>query len=177
MYGCLSYFSTHLPTDEEIDNCRWVTFTSDAEWEPYSEVFGDAERAMVSHTLHPDPCHPHYDHNGDELDGRQINALNSVSVYPCLDPSLCTFDLSLHRSIAATSSKEHRSNVPIDTLARRWGTSINNAADTLKKTTQWTSLPRRTPDSALPDTAEATGEPIPSYKNVYRYILQRQDVS
>jgi hypothetical protein len=58
MYGCLPYFSTHLPTDKEIYNCRWVTFTSDAEWEPYSEVFGDAERAMVSHTLHPDPCHP-----------------------------------------------------------------------------------------------------------------------
>jgi hypothetical protein len=93
---------------------------------------------MVSHTLHPDPCHPHHDHNGDELDGRQIYALKSISVYLRLDPSLCTFDLFLHRSIAATStSKEHRSNVPIDImLTWRWGASINNVADTLKKTTQ-----------------------------------------
>jgi hypothetical protein len=88
MFGCLSYFSTRLPSDDEIENCRWVTFKSDAEWETYSEHFADAERAMVSHQNDLDPCHPHFDQKGQLLDGRQINALESVTAYPCLDPSL-----------------------------------------------------------------------------------------
>jgi hypothetical protein len=91
---------------------------------------------MVSHQQYPDPCHPHYDQNGDELDGRQISALARVAAYKYLEPSLDTFDLTLQRSIATTSSKEHRSTVPVETLARRWGTSVHNSVDTLKKTTQ-----------------------------------------
>jgi hypothetical protein len=37
---------------------------------------------------------------------------------------------------AATNSNIHQANIPFETLARRWGTSINTAERTLKQTTQ-----------------------------------------
>lgn len=40
------------------------------------------------------------------------------------------------RNVAATSSKEHRSTVDAAKLARRWGTNLEVAAQTLKVTTQ-----------------------------------------
>jgi hypothetical protein len=42
-----------------------------------------------------------------------------------------------HSTAGATSSKEHRSSVPAETLAQRWGTSVDIAArTTLEITTQ-----------------------------------------
>jgi hypothetical protein len=41
-----------------------------------------------------------------------------------------------HRTLGATSSKEHRSSVSPELLAQRWGTSIDIASKTLKVTTQ-----------------------------------------
>jgi hypothetical protein len=38
LHGCISYFSTRLPTSDEINRCLWVSFTSDADWEPYSDL-------------------------------------------------------------------------------------------------------------------------------------------
>jgi hypothetical protein len=86
--------------------------------------------------MYPDPIHPHYDHEGNRLDGRTFISLNTVDAYTP-DPSLETIDITYqHRSIGATSSKEHRSSVSNDVLARRWGNSINNAGETMKVTTQ-----------------------------------------
>jgi hypothetical protein len=136
LHGCISYFSTRLPTQEEIDTCQWLTFTSDAEWKPYDNCFKEAEQAMINHHRYPDSCHPHFDRDGNELDGRQFKALTTIKSLLEHDPSFCTLDFTLHHSIGATSSREHRSNVPPDVLARRWGTSISNAADTTMKTVQ-----------------------------------------
>lgn len=46
------------------------------------------------------------------------------------------FTASEKRGVYATSSKDHRSNVTPETLAQRWGTSIDIASKTLKVTTQ-----------------------------------------
>jgi hypothetical protein len=112
--------------------------TSDREWNPYSEHFNQAERAMINHHRYPDPRHIHFNSNGESIDGRSFGAVyihrdtttttmqDSKSV--AIDPSLCTFDytydLTQRREVSATSSKEHRSIVPPATLARRWGTSV-----------------------------------------------------
>ena len=53
-----------------------------------------------------------------------------------IDPVMDTFDSAFQRFIGATSSTEHRSSIPVDTLARRWGTSINIAKQTLESTFQ-----------------------------------------
>jgi hypothetical protein len=135
MHGCISYFITRLPTDEEIDNCRWITFTSDAEWQPYSDHFKQAERAAKNYHRYPDPTHLHFDHNGDQLDGRYIRSVQT-SLDPNIDPYLNTFERSYNRFLYATSSTVHRTNVPIEVLARRWGTTLNTAERTLTQTTQ-----------------------------------------
>jgi hypothetical protein len=53
-----------------------------------------------------------------------------------IDPACFTFNHTFDRFMAATSSTIHQANIPIETLARRWGTSINTAERTLKQTTQ-----------------------------------------
>jgi hypothetical protein len=117
--------------------CRWITFTSDADWKPYDDHFKDVETAMINHHVYPDPIHPHYDMEGNRLDGRTFKTLNTIAAYMPLYPSIDTFDLTYqHRHISATSSKDHRSTVSHDVLARRWGTSVNNAGETMKVTTQ-----------------------------------------
>ena len=134
LHGCISYFSTRLPTESEINNCRWITFTSDDDWYPYSDEFIEAERAMVNRNRYPDPTHPHYDQNGKLLDGRSIHSVTTIDT--TIDPSLCTFDYSYERMIHATSSTEHRSTVPPNVLAKRWGTSLTIAEQTVKTTWQ-----------------------------------------
>jgi hypothetical protein len=45
MHGCISYFASRLPTDEELATCRRITFTSELEWDPYSPTFAQEEEA------------------------------------------------------------------------------------------------------------------------------------
>jgi Reverse transcriptase (RNA-dependent DNA polymerase) len=147
MHGCISYFGTRLPTADDLQSSRWITFTSEAEWNPYSSDFTEAEQAMVHHSRYHDPRHLHFNADGAPMDGRSFGAVYMHHSTPTVDnhdvpvdPSLCTFDytynLTATRHIHATSSKEHRSGVPPEILARRWGTSVTTAAATLAKTTQ-----------------------------------------
>jgi hypothetical protein len=73
-----SYF-TRLPTEEEKAVCCWITFTSDADWKPYDDHFKDVETAMINHHVYPDPIHPHYDMEGNRLDGRTFKTLNTIA--------------------------------------------------------------------------------------------------
>mmetsp|Transcript_2147 Transcript_2147/g.3294 ORF Transcript_2147/g.3294 Transcript_2147/m.3294 type:complete len:1178 (+) Transcript_2147:1032-4565(+) len=43
LHGCISYFSTRIPTDREMQSCRFIYMTEDSTWEPYSDHFGKAE--------------------------------------------------------------------------------------------------------------------------------------
>ena len=43
LHGCISYFSSRLPTDSEMERCRYVYMTEDATWNPYSDSFKQAE--------------------------------------------------------------------------------------------------------------------------------------
>jgi hypothetical protein len=40
---------TQLPSDKEINQCWWITFTSDAEWQPYSDHFSKADKAAKNY--------------------------------------------------------------------------------------------------------------------------------
>jgi hypothetical protein len=52
-----------------------------------------------------------------------------------IDPAYFTFSHTFDRFMAASSSTIQQTNIPIETLAGRWGTSINTAERTLKQTT------------------------------------------
>ena len=47
MHGCISYFASRLPTDEELATCRCITFTSELEWDLYSPAFAQEEEAYA----------------------------------------------------------------------------------------------------------------------------------
>jgi hypothetical protein len=184
LHGCISYFPSRLPNNAELNSCRWVTFTSDAEWQPLSEHFNEAERAMKSHHRYMDPRHLHYDRHGEELDGRNIGAftrLNNNLIENCL-PNLCLYDfdealVTYERQVMATSSNVHRSNIPIEILAKRWGTSVATATDTLQKNNStWHSILTGSVTSAFPYSSKAIAKQIPEYNDVYRYILQRKGI-
>ena len=72
MKGSTSYFSSRLPTDEEKRNSRWVTFTSEKEWDPSSEKFKQSEDAMRNHHGMKSLRHEQYDSKGRDLDGRKL---------------------------------------------------------------------------------------------------------
>jgi hypothetical protein len=85
----------------------------------------------------------HFDWSGQELDSSNIHATTSIDNYPYTEPSpyLSTFDkvpvYQTHKEqIMATSSSVHRTNIPIDVLARGWGPSITTSKATLDSTTQ-----------------------------------------
>jgi hypothetical protein len=44
MRGVISCLPVRLPTAQEIESCRWITLTSDMEWDPHSEEFENNER-------------------------------------------------------------------------------------------------------------------------------------
>ena len=47
MHGCISYFASRLPTDEELASCRRIVLTSEQEWDPYSPTFAQEEEAYT----------------------------------------------------------------------------------------------------------------------------------
>jgi hypothetical protein len=52
--GVISGFPTRTPTLEEIENCKWLTLTSELEWDPHSLDFAARERQINdSSTLKP----------------------------------------------------------------------------------------------------------------------------
>eukprot|EP00934_Nitzschia_sp_Nitz4_P002319 Nitzschia sp. Nitz4//scaffold471_size5685//193//5616//NITZ4_009210-RA/size5685-processed-gene-0.1-mRNA-1//1//CDS//3329552692//2319//frame0 len=143
LHGCISHFVTRLPTTEEKQNCRWITLTSDREWKPYSEEFALAEAAAVGHFTDPyqQVNRSTVDNMGKLVDptgnNRYVSAITTATVShqdDFMDDVL--LDNLDARIICATSSKERRSSVTHDTLARRWGTSIYMAEQAMKATTQ-----------------------------------------
>ena len=44
LHGCISYFPTRLPTPQELNDCRYIELSSEQEWNPYSDRFGEQER-------------------------------------------------------------------------------------------------------------------------------------
>ena len=153
MHGCLSYFPSRLPTNTELETCRWVYMSGEGEWDPYSEHFAAAESATRSHLVeHPryaPPTQSTYDAAGAILDGRFIGAVarheaavaeSSIFATDSMDMLIGSIPLESttagNRYIGATSSRTHRSSVDAAELARRWGTSLSTAETTLKTTTQ-----------------------------------------
>jgi hypothetical protein len=47
LHGCISYFSTRLPTENELERCHYIYMTEDSTWDPYSDMFRQAEKPFV----------------------------------------------------------------------------------------------------------------------------------
>jgi hypothetical protein len=105
LHGCISYFASRLPTDDELRDCEHVVFTSAAPWDPYSQTFAAEERAYQS-LAEKVTIGEVYDRHGDQV-----------------------------HQVSHTSSTNRRSKVDPVTLARLWGTSVSTASSTLNLST------------------------------------------
>jgi len=75
MHGCISYFSSWIPSKEEINTSRHVVFTSEKPWDPYVQSFAEQECAYGSH---PDTSkHRHFATNGDNVHAQTISGTSS----------------------------------------------------------------------------------------------------
>ena len=77
--GHMPYFNTRLPTEEDKEpgRCRWINFTSEREWEPYSDHFQQSEDATTAY--YSDPFYgmhrPTVDNEGNTV---HINSITST---------------------------------------------------------------------------------------------------
>ena len=158
--GVISHFSSHSPSDDELENCRRIVMCSDYPWDPHNPSFATQERA-VAHTSDVSAVHQHGDcgcgDSGDEglpsllptpaellsedqFANRLISAVNIASddwvgdgTEGYTDGDL--FD-NLERRVFAMSLVDKESVVTKEVLARRWGISLDTAHRTLRATTQ-----------------------------------------
>jgi hypothetical protein len=50
--GVISFLPTRYPTNNEINNCRWLIVTGDDDWEPYNETFEEREKMADHEPVH-----------------------------------------------------------------------------------------------------------------------------
>jgi hypothetical protein len=46
MNGVVSYFASHKPSSDDLDNCKWIVISSDIPWDPNDPSWERQERAM-----------------------------------------------------------------------------------------------------------------------------------
>ena len=133
MRGVISCLPVRLPTVHEIENCRWVTLTSDMEWDPHSKDFEANEQKAHENE--------HITMNV-ERDIFAIKSLNSPQISDILAPaSLMSQEEFLpcvikSVTIQKVQSSQRKGRTRREDLAKMWNIGLDTATNTLKATTQ-----------------------------------------
>jgi hypothetical protein len=115
--GVISYLDTRYPSQEEVNNCRWLIATNDVVWDPYSDSFAEQEEAYNS-----GDGSPHH-----ITDDRQIFSLTST------DPNILP---SIYRHINALDTGSRKLSTTDEQIAKIFQCSPKIAANTRTVTTQ-----------------------------------------
>jgi len=149
--GVISSLETRLPTEQELEECRWVNMTSPIEWEPYSTDFREQEDAFIAYSATVATVST--GGSGIALGGSLIgvgsaperSVSEGVSKTPgvsigndndTIEPETFWSMNDIDRKVAATSSLDRHSSATAEDLATRWGIGVKTAANTIKVTTQ-----------------------------------------
>ena len=162
MNGVVSFFSSHKPSADELENCRRVTLSSDVPWDPNDPSWEAQERAMdrqsrVSEVIlngdrNPDVARVDGDGtrfdlipdppellDEDEFADRLIQSVN-VAGDDWNGDGLDGYEnedlFCIERNVFSLSIDDKRNVITKETLARRWGIGLDTAHKTLKCTTQ-----------------------------------------
>ena len=137
--GTTIYFSSRTPTDKELQTCRHITLTSNAEWNPRDVTFPDpshrVEERVISqiNSLRDSDYDDFEDHvvslNPQEVVERMISTVMISDVR--IDDVLS--DVPLRRTFV---SNERHSAVTAAELSERWCIGLSQATNTIKITTQ-----------------------------------------
>jgi hypothetical protein len=163
--GVVSYFSSHKPSAEELENCRRITLSSDVPWDPNNPSWEKQERAMdqqmrVSEVIRNgdrDPDVTHVDGeethfvlipdppellDEDEFAERIVQSVN-VAGDDWNGDGLDGYEnrdlfclTDMDRFVFSLSVDDKRNVITKEILARRWGIGLDAAHKTLKSTTQ-----------------------------------------
>jgi len=143
MRGVISLFYTRRPTQEEIENKKWLIFTSSLDWDPHSEDFMHNELAVSLTDLSADRnLLPIISHNNipQEPDiNPQLSSISSVYSDTLLYQGIKAnthYTYQQAREIGARHSSSRHAGITKEALASLWGISLHTAAQTLRVTTQ-----------------------------------------
>jgi hypothetical protein len=133
--GCISYLPTRIPSDHEIQNCTWLTLTSDEVWEPYRDMFHEQEklaqqryiRSVRADFLEPYLNLPTQQDNFDRL----LGSISSTFLPMNLKQSPIK-----HCKISSLNNSNQKTKFTHKGLSEKWGISHDTAVQTLKITTQ-----------------------------------------
>ena len=109
--GIISYIPTRYPTDNELNECKWLVVTNDAPWNPYDKSFNDQEQQCAS---------PRHGEHYRPLDEREIMSFHSA----------------IYRNISSLSTSTPRLGIPDEAIAKIFRCSIKTATRTRQVTTQ-----------------------------------------
>ena len=165
MNGVVSYFSSHKPSEEELENCRRITLSSDIPWDPNDPSWETQERAVnrqmqVSEVIRNGDRNPDVSRvdgeemqfvliqdppellDEDEFAERLIQSVNVAGddwngdgLEGYENPDL--FRLTdIDRFVFSLSVDDKRNVITKEKLAQRWGIGLDTAHRTLKCTMQ-----------------------------------------
>ena len=154
--GVVQFFETSYPTDDELDRCRRIEYTSDAPWDPYSQDFNANENA----------AHAYQERRLSHIAALSIRRISAVEI-AANDNAFCHLfdDISVrgdsptpsqvdsptlsqanllvdgdareeNRQAFAISMTTRHSAISEEDLARRWGIGIDTTKRTLRVTMQ-----------------------------------------
>jgi len=138
MRGVISYLPIRKPTIQEMEACRWVNLTAEAEWDPHSNEFEENEKqAHENEWIVTDPI------------DRNIYAIQSLlfvqndEVPEALPASLMNENELLPRAIQSVAiqnvkSTQRRGRITQEELSHKWKIGLETSAKTLTATTQLT---------------------------------------
>jgi hypothetical protein len=141
--GIISLFITCQPSPEELENCRWLMFTSELEWHPHSEDFMRNEMALsltgpaTDRTLLTlnSSIFPKWECETDTILS-SISSAYSQGHLNC-SISLCpVYTYAQMYNVSSQITSQRQGNITNEKLSELWGISLKTAEQTLRITTQ-----------------------------------------
>ena len=127
--GVFSGFSHRLPTQEEMDTCRWIHLTSAECWNPGSNKFREKEESYKTHHTFTDASRT--------VASLRTQCTSHHQVVVSEDSGLdLAYEMYTRPVIASTYTSKPRGKWKAEDVARTLGVGIDTATRTLEATTQ-----------------------------------------
>jgi hypothetical protein len=123
LMGVTSYFVTRTPTTQEIETCKWITLTSENNWNPHSEHFSMQEESFQE-------LKQFNDHTRNRNIYQVGTKKQTIYITDFQDISHALEDNCYIKAMTSTR------DMNTEKLALTWNIALDSAKKTLKCTTQ-----------------------------------------
>jgi hypothetical protein len=131
--GVISYFSTRMPTKEEMDDTITYThieLTSSNEWEPYNDNIMNDEEKMLSECEDPTTDH--------RIISTMTSELDSTRLYQTSNRFLLSIQSTVIVQVSdiCSAQTKRKGTVTASELSKKWYIGLQAANRTIQQTTQ-----------------------------------------